>query len=208
MNEDSHQAAIALSPRALRRREQARQTLLVAARQVFAAKGYHDATIAEITQAADMSVGAFYLHFHDKEAAFRTILEQGFAELRATVQAAFTANEHPNLTTLLHIILRAAYAQRDLFRIALTGNERPLRAMRAQVTLIETITDLLEQAQMSGILASSTPAPLLARFVAGSISQSIAWWFEHDAPLPDDMVAHLTTFLGDGLPAALFTSEL
>jgi AcrR family transcriptional regulator len=207
MNDDSEWPDSARAPRARRRREQARQALLAAARQVFAAQGYHDATIAAITQAADMSVGAFYLHFHNKEEAFGAILAQGFADLRATVQAAFPTDAPPRLTPLLQAILQAAYAQRDLFRIALMGNERPLRAMRAQVTLIETITELLARAQAAGILATTAPAPLLARFVAGSISQSIAWWFEHDAPAPAAMVAQLTAFLRDGLPAALFTPE-
>ncbi len=57
------------------RREEARRTLLAAARRLFASKGYGDTTVDEIVLAAAVSRGAFYFEFEDKQELFRTILE-------------------------------------------------------------------------------------------------------------------------------------
>src|ERR1051326_5638917 len=72
--------------RGTRRRAHTRTTLLKAARQVFAKRGYHDASIAEITELADVGVGTFYLHFRDKDEIFTTMLTDGMRALRDQVQ--------------------------------------------------------------------------------------------------------------------------
>ncbi|MGH8828883.1 MAG: TetR/AcrR family transcriptional regulator [Jiangellaceae bacterium] len=47
-----------------------RERLLEAAEQVFAALGYHDASIVKITDAADVGQGTFYLYFEGKQQIF------------------------------------------------------------------------------------------------------------------------------------------
>jgi AcrR family transcriptional regulator len=47
-----------------------RERLLEAAEQVFAALGYHDASIVKITDAADVGQGTFYLYFGGKQQIF------------------------------------------------------------------------------------------------------------------------------------------
>jgi AcrR family transcriptional regulator len=54
-------------PRAAKRspmlRDERRAQLVHAAREVFGAKGYHDATVDDITRAAGVAKGTFYLYF-------------------------------------------------------------------------------------------------------------------------------------------------
>jgi TetR/AcrR family transcriptional regulator len=50
--------------------EVSRAQLLDAAEEIFAAKGYHDATIKEIAQLAEFSVGAVYSFFETKDDLF------------------------------------------------------------------------------------------------------------------------------------------
>jgi TetR/AcrR family transcriptional repressor of nem operon len=50
-------------PRALLTRDR----ILAAAAQLFALKGYHDTTLEEIRSAAEVTTGAFFHHFGDKE---------------------------------------------------------------------------------------------------------------------------------------------
>ena len=59
MNDNSQTHEYEGQPRVSRKRARTRAELLAAARQVFAARGYHDASIAEITQLADVGVGTF-----------------------------------------------------------------------------------------------------------------------------------------------------
>ena len=199
--------------RVSRRRARTRAELLAAARQVFAARGYHDASIAEITELADVGVGTFYLHFRDKDEAFTTLLEEGFQQLREQVKAAVQATrEREQATPLLPVIVQAifqhAYEQRDLFQIALTGSGlfAHTRAFRVQNVLIEALTRMLETYQMQGLFDGFDIA-LLARFITGIITQGIVWWFEHDEPGPAGMTEQSLLLLRCGLPAPLFSQN-
>ena len=204
MNSNSQTTEESERPRNTRRRERTRAELLLAARKVFAERGYHEASIAEITQMADVGIGTFYLHFRDKDEAFNTLLDEGFRSLRDSVAAAVTQQaEGPILPLLVTTVFRYAYEQRDLFQIALTGQATGARAFRAQAALGEALTQLFESAGRDGLL-TGYDAPVLARFVTGMITQGIFWWFEHDEPGPDQMAEQVLRLLQYGLPAQLF----
>jgi len=51
-----------------------RRRLLEAAEQVFAAVGYHDASIVKITEAAGVGQGTFYLYFGSKKEVFDEVV--------------------------------------------------------------------------------------------------------------------------------------
>jgi AcrR family transcriptional regulator len=74
---------------------QARIRLLSAARKTFIDKGLDRAKVEDITQAAGMSKGAFYLHFQSKEQAFTEILSESLNEL-----ASIVAQGHQDVTTV------------------------------------------------------------------------------------------------------------
>jgi AcrR family transcriptional regulator len=58
------------------RSEETRAGILKAALETFARKGYEEASVAEICQAAGVSKGAFYHHFPAKQALFLELLEE------------------------------------------------------------------------------------------------------------------------------------
>ena len=64
-----------------RTREKAarRETILEAARGVFAEKGILASTIDEIAARAEVAKGTIYLHFKSKEEMFSALLEEGLA---------------------------------------------------------------------------------------------------------------------------------
>lgn len=64
----------------------ARTRLITAAREVFLEHGLDRAKVEDITQAAGLSKGAFYLHFKTKEEAFKEILGGALAEVGAILQ--------------------------------------------------------------------------------------------------------------------------
>ena len=57
-----------------------RKNLLMAASVVFAEKGYHDSTIAEISERAGTNIAAVNYHFGDKETLYREAWRQSFHE--------------------------------------------------------------------------------------------------------------------------------
>jgi AcrR family transcriptional regulator len=196
--------------RTSRKRTKTRADLLAAARQIFAAQGYHDATIAQITQLADLGVGTFYLHFQDKQEIFMTLLEEGIGEIRTEVT---TAIEHQPLEqllpTALGTIFRQAFARREMFQIALSDGGHVLHARihSARVELAEGITGGLVEAQGRGLL-DGYEIPLLARFITGMVFQAISWWFEHDEPSPETMTDQVLRLLRHGLPAQLLAEPV
>lgn len=72
-----------MSPRLSRaeRRDQTRKELLTAAAAVFAERGYHEASIDAIADAAGFTKGAVYAHFGSKEDLFLALLGERQAQM-------------------------------------------------------------------------------------------------------------------------------
>ncbi len=77
--------------------ERSRVLILEAALRLFSEQGYRGTSIREIAEAAGLSTGNLYHHFPDKEALFRTLLDQYWEAIespdfpfnRALAEAAF-----------------------------------------------------------------------------------------------------------------------
>jgi AcrR family transcriptional regulator len=180
---------------------------LRAAREVFAAHGYHGATVAEITAAADVAVGTFYLYFQDKDEALSALLAEGLHTLGDEIRAAVEPlPPERTIPTVLRTIFGFAYVQRDLFRIALTGAGQHALALDAQRRLADSVGGALEDGRRHGLLAGYDTA-LLGRFITGIVTQGIVWWFEHDTPDPEGMARQALLLLRGGLPHELLVLD-
>lgn len=73
-----------------------RIALLTAAEAVFAERGVAAAKVEEITKRANVSKGAFYLHFATKEDALRAVVEAFLARCAVLVANACEADELPD----------------------------------------------------------------------------------------------------------------
>lgn len=67
------------------RRRETREHLLAAAERVFAGRGYHGASVAEIADAAGYTIGALYSNFSGKEALFLALLDRRQADQGAAL---------------------------------------------------------------------------------------------------------------------------
>ncbi len=81
------------SGRQSRRREITRQRLLAAALVVFERDGLENATIASITEEADVGFGTFYLYFESKRELFESVVREGLGELAALLADAIQQAE-------------------------------------------------------------------------------------------------------------------
>ncbi len=70
------------------RGERTRSRLVAAGEEVFGLRGYHDASIAEITRSAQVAQGTFYLYFDGKRELMRAVVEERGHELRETLARA------------------------------------------------------------------------------------------------------------------------
>jgi AcrR family transcriptional regulator len=79
------------------RQEQTREQLLDAAAQVFARRGYHEASVEEIASEAGFSTGAVYSNFSGKEELFLALadreVEKQVAEIRTVAESVEAGGE-------------------------------------------------------------------------------------------------------------------
>lgn len=57
-------------------RDQRRQEIAKAAIEIFSRKGFHETTVAEITQGLGISTGTFYVYFQDKRELFLEVVDE------------------------------------------------------------------------------------------------------------------------------------
>lgn len=72
---------------AQRKTSASRDRLMAAARTLFASQGYHATRPQDISKAAGLGHGTFYLHFADKKDCFLAFVEEAREALDAAVQA-------------------------------------------------------------------------------------------------------------------------
>jgi AcrR family transcriptional regulator len=176
------------------RKQRTRAALLAAARGLFAERGFEDTTIAAIGERAGLGFGTFYLYFKDKEDILQTVLQEGFADLRAHVDQLVADNADPLGVAgpLLQAIFRYAYDNLELFRVLL----------RTGTTVAALDAQLVFRGRVSRALAAFLPeqdAEITARMVTGVVTQSILWWFDHDQPGPDVLAERTQRFIFYGL---------
>jgi AcrR family transcriptional regulator len=203
MNQQNESPEQVKQPRGAKRRMRTRDSLLIAARKVFATHGYHDATITEITETAAVGVGTFYLHFRDKEAIFNTVLAEGLEAIRQQVGEEIAHENNPTLTTVVRATFHQVYAHRDIIRIERTGEGIAARSSGPGM-LMETFTRFLEQATDLSPF-SEQELPLLAALLEGLMDRAFhCWWDEQDEPGPDLIADRVLYVMQHGFPASLF----
>lgn len=113
----------------------ARTRLITAAREVFLEHGLDRAKVEDITQAAGLSKGAFYLHFKTKEEAFKEILGGALAEVGAIMQeleASRVKDAQAGLDVVIEswlvgdmAIFECLWKHRAIMRLVLDGGGSP-----------------------------------------------------------------------------------
>jgi len=195
--------SLTVPARSSRRRARTRADLLIAARRVFAIRGFHEATIAEITAAADIAVGTFYLYFADKGEILTVLMREGIDALAVQVhEAMIDVPWERIIPTGIGAIFQFAYAQRELFTIAFASGHMTGAGKTVRLNLTDFLTAMFAEAEARGVLRGYDVS-LLARMITGIIFQSIAWWFEYDEPGPEAMTAQVLHLLRHGLPSTL-----
>ncbi|HYM59877.1 MAG TPA: helix-turn-helix domain-containing protein, partial [Thermoanaerobaculia bacterium] len=88
--------------------------LLDAALRLFSKQGYRTTTVRDIAEAAGVSTGNLYHHFEDKEAIFRTLLDE-YREI--TMSNRFPLMRALNSGVFPHNLEELGYAARDSVRL-------------------------------------------------------------------------------------------
>ena len=104
-----------------REKEERRQSILRAAREVFFENGFHRATVDDVAERAEVSKGTVYLYFESKETILALLLLEGLNELVGDLELAYAVAEplsaDERLRRLGWAYLRFFEEEPDYFRL-------------------------------------------------------------------------------------------
>jgi AcrR family transcriptional regulator len=192
---------------ALRKRTH-RKTLILAAIQLFAQRGYHATTVRMIAKAARSSNGGSYYYFRGKDDVCAVILElfaDAIARALHAAVASTTAGKPQQLHSAVGDLVLLMTGNPDVARILILESSSALDAR------IEKIRrDVTEQSVgfFAQLLTKWATPPLdcavAARCILGSVYESIRHWLElppEQRPAPQDLATAVADFTSRAIAA-------
>lgn len=172
-----------------REREAHRRDILGAAEKVFISKGYHKATVEQIAQEADFSVGTLYNFFKNKEELYIQVLENITEEMRSGFEQ--MVKEEPDavkaLANLIGLRLTHWEAHRGFFRIFLEnapGSQMdpmpalPERTREMYRSYLGEVSRVFERGMVQKVFGEADPL-YLTLCLEGIINATVAYWAQH-----------------------------
>lgn len=200
------------SPRLTPRGASTRERILEAAIDVFASKGYYDATVDDIVRASNTSKGSFYHFFPNKEGIFLKLIDVLSQRLVSKVEAAIAREQGAlrQLEAALEAVIHVFVQHRRLAKIFLIeaaglghGTNRKLVEVRAQ--LAGLIQAHLERAVQEGSIPP-LDTHLAAYVWVGAITEVVVQWLYTGQPDPlADALPRLRKMFLQSVGAALET---
>ena len=177
-----------------REREGHRRDILDAAEKVFISRGYHKATVEQIAQEADFSVGTLYNFFKNKEEMYIEVLEKITEEFRGDFDRT-VKGENDAVRALENLIaLRVTHwdSHRGFFRVFLEnapGSQmdpvpafpEPVREMYRSY-LVE-VSKVFERGMEQNMFRQADPL-YLTLCLEGIANASAAYWVQHGTTEP------------------------
>jgi len=192
-----------------RRRQQTREYLLRAASQVFAERGFHEATLDEVAAAAGYTKGAVYSNFKNKEDLFLALLEDAYARDMAAIKETLEASDVPPEARLGDFVqmmrgemeyvpnLGALYLEFHLYALRNpTARERMNELERADV---RAIADILESERTQREIEIDEPVERTARIIV-ALFRGISMMRTSDPEMAgEDLLESAIAFVSRGL---------
>ena len=160
-------------------KEGRRQELLDAARKVFAEKGYHDAKVNDISAAAHVAKGTFYLYFPDKRSVFVELIDTLFvristAILRVDTDGDVTAQIKHNIRAILSVLVDHPESLRILIAFGASVDPSVSKKIEAfYAGLKDLLAASLVDGQNRGIVAAGD-VRLYATFTIGALKEILS----------------------------------
>jgi AcrR family transcriptional regulator len=163
--------------------------ILESARRVFAAKGFHQATVDEIAEVAGVAKGTLYLYYPSKRAIYWDALKHGIGALHDELAKRLAESDSPPEKVRAFIAIKMRYFEqhRDFFKIYFSefGNAltHPAQVHRQFQNLYVKQAQLLESvladAAKEGLIRDIRPGVLalaVSDLTRGMIIQRLLGW--------------------------------
>ncbi|KNX39151.1 hypothetical protein VV01_02900 [Luteipulveratus halotolerans] len=168
--------------------------MVEAARNAFAAKGFHGTTTRDIAAAAGMSPAAVYVHHPTKESLLFQISEVGHRAILDSVREAVASHETPTeqLRALVWAFAQRHAAHHTSARIVYYEAAALTPEHRARTDALATeISELILGVLQAGVDAgefSCADVALTGRSIAG-MGVDVARWYDDAGPWTPEQIA-------------------
>ena len=179
-----------------REREVRRREVLESAEEVFAEKGFHDATVQEIAERAEFAVGTIYKMFEGKIAIYQELVEMRAREYVDQARAIIEQLDDPRekVGAIIAAKLRFFDERRRFFRIfalaaSLQRSTQPQcmseKGHQIYADYIGTVAGVFAEGIKEGVFVETDPL-LLALVVEGTTNCVIARAIHTDGERPPE----------------------
>jgi len=194
-------------PRKLDRRiQRTRQLLRDALLALIAEKGYHNITVQDVTDQANVARTTFYLHYKDIDdllfSSMAAIYEELLVKWLERTPSILKPDDNPqgygDTEDFEHV---AAYE--SFYRAMMSENGSMKFMVRVQQYLTQAMERTLRLCVPEGV-TPAMPLDMLAAMLAGSEIGVMMWWIQNDMPYtPETMSRLCDRFSGPGVLAVL-----
>jgi AcrR family transcriptional regulator len=155
------------------------EQILRAARDVFARRGYHQATIDDIVLQAGVARGTFYLYFGDKRTVFSALTDRFAAQISGAIQRIVTDDPArpvaEQVRDNIRVILRTCLIERAMTKILFTDApgidpEFDRKLATFYDTVVQLLIESLRDGQALGIVDEGEPR-VLAYLTIGALKE-------------------------------------
>lgn len=173
-------------PGSLTRHEQRKatthQSLIDAARDAIAARGYSAVDILDITERANVSKATFYKHFANKEACVRELMQCGFDALVKQIMSVEMPAQGSAawIESSFEQVFAWADANREFLLIMVGGAASSRLNAFGRSYMAEIVERTIVSDFASAAFALRFPPEIVAQIVTGIAIQLLGWWLERD----------------------------
>jgi len=183
-----------------------RARLQAAGRQLFTLQGYHATGTSDLVALAEVTRGALYHHYADKEALFEAVFREVAEELAAAAAEAasrFTGHPWRQLQEGLQTYLRMVAASPEVQRVLLLDGPVVFgwarwRAIQSDYTFNQLATGLQALIE-DGLMVDASPQPLAHLILAALNDAALSIAHAADPETARAAAAAALTTLVDGL---------
>ena len=201
-----------IKERRQRQRQQLREGILSAAREIASVEGWQAVTIRKIAGRIEYSPPVIYEHFGSKEGLYTQVVEYEFRILLSSITDALSEDAKPRVLVERAALALLSYIEdrTEGFRI-LMRDAPPTQPEGAFSTLLSHVT-----ARVEYILAdefarrgfTSADGAMYAQMLVGMVAMTGQWWQDSRTPDKREVAAHLVNLAWNGLTGLQKDPEL
>ena len=161
-----------------RRQKKTREAIFRAFTALLSRKNYHQISVQDIIDAADVGRTTFYAHFETKEYLLKDLCEELFGHIVNTAMGLPHGHSHPSSgvggdSVFLHLLRHLQENDRNILELlASQNNEIFLRYFKSNLKKLV----IMQYADKGRLKNAKLPEDYLVNHISSSFVETVDWW--------------------------------